>query len=126
MLEHLINNTLPTVIHILEFMGIIVISLSGAKAFYQYLLGFFTKQNYRVKYEFANSLAMALEFKLAAEILKTVLIRNLDEIIILASIIVLRALLSLIIHVEIKADHNSDSSVITKKDATNNKLDYIK
>lgn len=123
MLEHLISIILPTIIHILEFMGIIVISLSGAKAFYQYLLGFFTKQNYRVKYEFANSLAMALEFKLAAEILKTVLIRNLDEIIILASIIILRALLSLIIHAEIKADHHSASSTTVQKDTVNDKVE---
>lgn len=125
MLEHLISSTLPTIIHVLEFMGIIVISLSGAKAFYHYLLGFFTKRNYRVKYEFANSLAMALEFKLAAEILKTVLIRNLDEIIILASIIILRALLSLIIHAEIKADHHMDTTMHTKE-TPSDKFDYVK
>ena len=42
---------------------------------------------------------------MAAEILKTVLIHNLDELIILGAVILLRALLSLLIHVEMKSQH---------------------
>ena len=53
-------------------------------------------------------MAMSLEFKLAAEILKTVLVRTLDEIIILGAIILLRALMTLIIHWEIKQDAHAD------------------
>ncbi|MBR6739231.1 MAG: DUF1622 domain-containing protein, partial [Oscillospiraceae bacterium] len=49
-------------------------------------------------------LASGLEFKMAAEILKTVLVRSLDELVILGAVILLRALLSVLIHVEMKAE----------------------
>jgi len=41
---------------------------------------------------------------LAAEILKTVIVRNFDEMYILAAIILLRAILTFVIHWEIKSD----------------------
>ncbi|MGL6175359.1 MAG: DUF1622 domain-containing protein [Cellulosilyticaceae bacterium] len=105
MLEHLIVEYLPIIIHILEFMGIIIITIGAFQAFYQYLLGFFNKTPSSFKYHFANSMATGLEFKLAAEILKTVLVRSLNEIVILGSIIILRMLITLVIHWEIKEEH---------------------
>lgn len=107
-LEHLINSFLPTVIHTLEIMGIIIITIASIKAFYNYMRSLFTAENYSVKYELGNALATGLEFKLGAEILKTVLIRNIEEIWILAAIILLRALLAFIIHMEIKAEKHTN------------------
>ena len=52
-------------------------------------------------------MATALEFKLAAEILKTVIIRNMNELIILGSITLLRGFLTLIIHWEMKSENPS-------------------
>ena len=52
--------------------------------------------------ELGRSLALALEFKMGAEIVNTVIIKDLRELIILAIIIALRALLALLIHWEIK------------------------
>lgn len=103
-LEELMVRFLPLIIHILEFMGIIVITIGGFKAFFSYLKNLIMGGDYEVKHQFANSMAMALEFKLAAEILKTVLVRSLDEIVILGSIILLRALLTIIIHWEMKQE----------------------
>lgn len=45
---------------------------------------------------------MGLEFKIGSEILRTVLVRELSEIFIVAGIILLRAIISLLIHWEIK------------------------
>ncbi len=45
---------------------------------------------------------MGLEFKLGSEILRTVIVREMSEILIVASIIALRAALTLLIHWEIK------------------------
>ena len=56
------------------------------------------------KVELANGLATALEFKMAAEILKTVLVRELSELLVLGAVIALRALLSLLIHFELKGE----------------------
>ena len=50
-----------------------------------------------------NGLATSLEFKMAAEILKTVLVRDLNELIVLGAVVLLRALLSLLIHFEMKS-----------------------
>ena len=108
MLEHLINQYLPTLIHLLETMGIIVLAVGAFDGFYCYLKGLLHNNFTITKRHFANSLAMSLEFKLAAEILKTVLVRTLDEIIILGAIILLRALMTLIIHWEIKQDAHAD------------------
>ncbi|MEG0274740.1 MAG: DUF1622 domain-containing protein [Longicatena sp.] len=67
-----------------------------------------------IRIELSNALALGLEFKMGAEILKTVLVRNISEIYVLGAIILLRALLSLMIHFEIKAEkehnHTSDAS----------------
>ena len=54
--------------------------------------------------ELANGLATALEFKMAAEILKTVLVREMSELLILGAVIALRALLSLLIHFELRGE----------------------
>ncbi len=110
MLEELIVHYLPIPIHILELMGIIVITIGAFKAFYQYIKTLLSQDHYPVKYQFANAMAMALEFKLAAEILKTVLVRSLQEIAILGAIVLLRILITLIIYWEIKQDNAENHS----------------
>ncbi|MBQ3052825.1 MAG: DUF1622 domain-containing protein [Clostridia bacterium] len=104
MIELIIDEVLPYIIGTLEIMGILIVSWSGLKAFWQYIQNFFFKKEYDLQYEFANGLATALEFKMAAEILKTVLIREMSELIILGAVIVLRALVTILIRFEIK--HN--------------------
>jgi len=103
-LEHLINLILPYIIHFLELIGIIIVVISALKGFYQYIKSLFNPSTNLIKVDFAEALALALEFKLAGEILKTVLIRTLDEMYILAAIILLRAILTFVIHWEIKFD----------------------
>ena len=108
MLEHFIELILENLIPICEFMGIFIVAVSAVLAFGGYLKGLFTKNPVDVKFELANGLALSLEFKMAAEILKTVLIRDLNELIVLGAVIVLRALLSLLIHVEMKHKYKKD------------------
>ena len=103
-IELIIDEVLPYIIGTLEIMGILIVSWSGLKAFWQYIQNSFFKKQYDLQYEFANGLATALEFKMAAEILKTVLIREMSELIILGAVIVLRALVTILIRFEIK--HN--------------------
>jgi uncharacterized membrane protein len=104
MLEHLISTLVPNIAHVLELIGVFIIVFSALKAFVKYALKFFNFSDETVKIEFSQALAMALEFKLGAEILKTLVIRTIDELIILASIVILRAALTLIIHWEIESD----------------------
>ncbi len=100
MVAELTAKVLPSIISIIELIGIFVVVWGSAIAFYHYVRNFFIPDEHEVKLELAESLATGLEFKMAAEILKTVLIHDLQEIAILGAIIVLRALLSFMIHWE--------------------------
>lgn len=102
MLEEWIARILPTVINILELMGILVVLWSASSAFVRFWSNAFFKKKYPIQAELAEGLSTALIFKMAAEILKTVLVRELSELVILGAVILLRALLSLLIHWEQK------------------------
>ena len=99
----MIEIILPEIIYFLEFIGIVIILIGATQAFLFYLGSFFKKEGERnIKLMLCSSLELGLEYKMGAEILKTVLIRDMNEIWILGSIIVLRALLSFLIHYEMK------------------------
>ena len=104
-LENITTQCLPVIISICELIGIFVVTVSAITAFWGYLKGLVTHQSTNFKFELAQGLASGLEFKMAAGILKTVMIHNLDELVILGAVILLRALLSLLIHVEMKSQH---------------------
>ncbi|MFV0498393.1 MAG: DUF1622 domain-containing protein [Candidatus Fimivivens sp.] len=107
-LEHLIEMTLPTIIALLDIIGIFIITLGALKAFYYYLNHVTRRKRFNYKFMLLQDMATGLEFKMAAEILKTVLIRSLDELIILGAVIILRGLMSFMIHFEIKAEHEGE------------------
>lgn len=102
MLEHFIELVLGSLIPLCELMGIFIVAVSAVRAFAGYLKGLLTGRHINIKFELAKGLELSLEFKMAAEILKTVLVRDLNELVVLGAVIVLRALLSLLIHVEMK------------------------
>ena len=102
MLEHLVEGILEVLIPLCELMGIAVVAVSSLGAFWKYLRSLLTRTPCDVKFQLASGLALSLEFKMAAEILKTVLVRDIGELTVLGAVIVLRALLSFLIHFEMK------------------------
>ena len=109
MLEEWIAQILPWIISLLELMGIFVVAVSSAAAFLRYLKVLVAHTNADVKFALANGLATSLEFKMAAEILKTVLVREMNELMVLGAVILLRALLSFLIHCEMKQIDHTES-----------------
>ena len=103
--EHIVQIIVPEITGIIELMGIIVIIVGSIKSFYMYGRSILKHVHYPIKLSLGNSLALGLEFKMGAEILKTVTIRTIDEIMILGAIIVLRALLSVLIHYAVSYTH---------------------
>jgi len=99
-LEDILNGMSGFIIIILEFMGVFIIAASGIKGFYNY-----TKHSPETKKVLAKGLAVALEFKMGSEILRTVVVRQWEEIITVAGIIVLRAALAFLIHWEMKEEN---------------------
>ena len=110
MLEELIHVILPPIIAVIELVGIFVVTTGAILGFYHYIMNLVRRDHYSVKYELANSMATGLEFKMAAEILKTVLVRDLNELLILGSIILLRALLSFLIHFEMRETQRGEET----------------
>ena len=109
MLETLIEELLSVIIPVLELMGIFVVTWSTVSAFWVYLkVSVFRRPvqgNFKV--DLANGLATSLEFKMAAEILKTVIVREQSELVVLGAVIVLRALLSFLIHFELRSEEKA-------------------
>ena len=101
-LQEIIAKVVPYLISLLEIVGIVVVFASGARGFWQYIQNTFMKKTHDLQRALAEGLAIGLQFKMAAEILRTVLIQSLDELYRLGAIILLRALLSLLIYFEIK------------------------
>ena len=102
MAELWLERILDALIPICELMGVTVVIISVAAAFGRYVFSLVIRTARDIKFELASGLALSLEFKMAAEILKTVLIRNLTELVALGAVIVLRGLLSFLIHFEMK------------------------
>ena len=107
-LEHIMELSLPYLIAALEIMGIFVVGWSGIRSFWWYIQNTFFHKNHNIQFYFATGLATGLEFKMAAEILKTVLVRELSERLVLGAVILLRALLSVLIHFEMKKHKSED------------------
>lgn len=93
----MLNSLVDVAILLFEFVGVIIVIITGLRATYEYV-----RRNPLVRLNLAKGLAMGLEFKLGSEILRTVVVREFSEILTVAGIIVLRAALTMLIHWEIK------------------------
>lgn len=93
---------LDILIPLCELIGIIVVAVSTIESFVRYIILLTTGKRSNIKLRLANGLALSLQFKMAAEILKTVVVRDISELLVLGLVIVLRALFALLIHFEIK------------------------
>ncbi len=98
-IEHFMMAVATGCIHILELIGVVIIMLSAVRAVYHYF-----KRTPGMRLRFAEGMALALEFKLGGEILRTVVVRDWNEIAMVGAIIALRGFLTFLIHWEIKGE----------------------
>ncbi len=84
---------------ILELFGIIVLVYTGFKCFIQWL-----HHTSTLRLDLAKGIALSLEFKMGSEVLRTVIVREWAELGILGAVIILRGLLTFLIHWEIKQE----------------------
>ncbi|MDO5707958.1 MAG: DUF1622 domain-containing protein [Andreesenia angusta] len=106
--ELFLEAIIPYITAILETIGVFIIVLSSIRAIIYFVKNKFDFTGEGVKISLAKGLALSLEFKLAAEILKTVIIRTLNEFVVLAAVVILRVILTLVIHWEIKSSKEFD------------------
>ncbi len=92
----------------LELVGILIIIIGSARALVRLAQSLWKKQPFHVVIDLGKALSLALEFKMGAEIINTVVVHNLEELSILGVVIVIRALLAVIIHWEIKSEEQQE------------------
>lgn len=101
-LEKAVDFTANIGIHLSELAGIAVLMITVVQG----LIGYFRKDP-SVRLNLAEGTALALEFKLGGEVLRTVLVRDWSELMILGAIIALRSVLTLLLHWEIKNEQSN-------------------
>ncbi len=89
---------------LLEFIGVIVLMHGAIRATYHYM-----KADPHTRLKLCRAMAMALEFKLGGEILRTVLVREFSEILLVGCIILLRAAMTFLIHWAITTEEDEES-----------------
>ena len=84
---------------LIEMAGIIVIVVSMVRG----LIGFIRKDE-STRIQLAQGIMLGLEFKIGSEVLRSVIVSGWNELGTLGAIILLRALLTLLLHWEIGAE----------------------
>mgnify|MGYP002801655015 FL=1 len=97
LLQSVLYQVVEIAILIFEYIGVAVILMAGIKGIVNYV-----RRSPSTRLDLAKGLATGLEFKLGSEILRTVVVREMQELIFVAGIIALRAVLTILIHWEIK------------------------
>ena len=82
---------------LLEFFGVIALVYTAVKCFIQWI-----RRESNLRLDLAQGIALSLEFKMGSEVLRTVVVREWSELGILGAVILLRGLLTFLIHWEIK------------------------
>lgn len=103
--HELVSTYANYIISLFEFIGVTVLLVSGIQGIYHYV-----KKDPMTRLKLAKGMSMGLEFKLGSEILRTVVVREISECLIVAFIIVLRAALTFLIHWEIKNEEEAHAS----------------
>ncbi len=94
-----------------EYIGVGVLIVAGVQGIINYL-----RRDPLTRLKLAKGMAMGLEFKLGSEILRTVIVRELSEIVIVGAIILLRAALTFLIHWEIKNEEAEVEAALERKE----------
>lgn len=81
---------------LIEFIGVAVLMVSVVRG----VIGLLLKKEH-VRLKLAEGIALSLEFKMGGELLRTVSVREWNELLILGAVILLRAALTFLIHWEI-------------------------
>ncbi|HHU11710.1 MAG TPA: DUF1622 domain-containing protein [Clostridiaceae bacterium] len=96
-LHHALRNLVQYGMLLMEMIGVCIVLVTGVRS----VVGLFMHDEH-IRLKLAQGLALALEFKLGGEVLRTVIVQEWSELLVLGAIILLRAALTFLIHWEIK------------------------
>ena len=108
--EHLLHGIAEVSALTLEFIGVAIIVIGSVKSLAQLVSNLIRHRRINIVIELGKTLALALEFKMGAEIIKTVIVHDLQELAVLGIVILIRALLAFLIHWEMKMEKKDEES----------------
>jgi uncharacterized membrane protein len=98
------------IILLIELIGIGVLLYTVFKV----LIGLLRRHE-RIRLDLAEGIALSLEFKLGSELLRTVIVRTWEELLILGAIVLLRAAMTFLIQWEIRIEKKREEEQQQKK-----------
>ena len=90
-----------------ELAGIVILLITVTKG----IVGYFRRDEH-LRLHLAEGIALALEFKLGGEVLRTVIVREWTELLTLGAIIALRGALTLLLHWEINVEEKREKQLL--------------
>ena len=109
-LEHSFETLVRFMILVIELAGIAVIGISMVRGF----IGFLKKDGH-TRIQLAQGIMLGLEFKIGSEVLRSVIVTSWEELGKLAAIILLRSLLTLLLHWEIGEEEKREKEQAEKE-----------
>lgn len=106
-LEKVVHYSAVVGIHVLEIAGIAVLLTTASKG-----IVMFIRKDPMLRLRLAEGTALALEFKLGSEVLRTVIVQGWNELAILGATILLRAALAILLHWEIHTEKHDIPSAM--------------
>ena len=101
-LELILTNIVEICTIFLELFGVVVLVFTAIKCFRYWI-----KHDSRIRLDLAQGIALSLEFKMGSEVLRTVIVREWGELGILGVVILLRGILTFLIHWEIEHEEKA-------------------
>ena len=95
--EHIFNVIAQCGVLFMEFIGVVIILWTAVRCVIELI-----RRDKQVKLDLAQGIALALEFKLGSEVLRTTIVRGWEELGIVGTIVALRCIMTFLIHWEIK------------------------
>lgn len=112
-LEEIVHMAAQVGITLAELAGITILLITVGKAIVSYF-----RRDEHIRLALADGIALALEFKLGGEVLRTVIVREWTELLILGAIIALRGALTLLIHWEISVEEKREKELSAEAEPT--------
>ena len=112
--EALVYDIAEIVVCTLEFIGILIVVVGSMRALATFGISIKKKHPTNIVIGLGRALSVALEFKMGAEIVNTVIIRDMRELAVLVIVILIRALLAFIIHWEMKMERKEEEKETNK------------
>ena len=107
-MELVLTNIVEICTILLELFGVAILVFTAVKCFCYWI-----RHDSKIRLELAQGIALSLEFKMGSEVLRTVVVREWEELGILGVVILLRGILTFLIHWEIK---HEEKALDKKKD----------